>query len=88
MILSFRGSFHKDLKRIKDKVLFDKITELIEEVELADSIKSISNIKKMKGEDNAYRIRIGDYRLGIYLYGNAVEFNRILHRKEIYKYFP
>ncbi len=34
------------------------------------------------------RIRIGDYRLGIIFDGETLIFERVLHRKEIYRYFP
>ncbi|WP_202218315.1 type II toxin-antitoxin system RelE/ParE family toxin [Okeania sp. KiyG1] len=46
------------------------------------------NIKKLKGEEEYYRIRVGDYRLGIKVNDGIVFFVRILHRKEIYRYFP
>lgn len=35
-----------------------------------------------------YRIRVGDYRLGLALEGDTVILVRFLHRKEIYRYFP
>jgi len=44
-------------------------------------------VKKLKGEDNAYRIRIGDYRV-IYTIEDVikiVEIQRIRHRKDSYK---
>ncbi|WP_374754821.1 type II toxin-antitoxin system RelE family toxin [Dyadobacter psychrophilus] len=44
--------------------------------------------KKLKGFSNAYRIRIGDYRVGIFVENNIVELARIAHRKDIYKVFP
>ncbi|MEG3988445.1 type II toxin-antitoxin system RelE/ParE family toxin [Microcoleus sp. S28C3] len=46
------------------------------------------NLKKLKGEDNAYRFRVGDYRIGFYFDGETVTFARVLHRKDIYRYFP
>ncbi|MGH2412635.1 MAG: type II toxin-antitoxin system RelE family toxin, partial [Microcystaceae cyanobacterium] len=36
----------------------------------------------------AYRIRLGDYRIGLFIEGKTVTFARVLHRKEIYRYFP
>lgn len=44
-------------------------------------------VKKIKGEENAYRIRIGDYRV-IYTIEDVikiVEIQRIRHRKDAYK---
>jgi mRNA-degrading endonuclease RelE of RelBE toxin-antitoxin system len=40
------------------------------------------------GFTTAYRIRIGDYRIGIFFKEDTVIFARILHRKDIYKLFP
>ncbi len=44
-------------------------------------------VKKLKGEYNAYRIRVGDYRI-IYTLEDVikiVEIQRIRHRKDAYK---
>ena len=43
----------------------------------------------MEGFTDFYRIRIGDYRVGIELENdNSVTFLKLKHRKDIYKYFP
>ena len=42
----------------------------------------------MTGFPNAFRIRLGNYRIGIVRNGVAIEFVRFLDRKDIYKYFP
>ena len=44
--------------------------------------------RKVKGEKKFYRIRVGDYRLGVKIEGETVTFIRFLHRKDIYRYFP
>ena len=90
MKVEFRRSFEEDLKKIKDKKILRKVKELIEEIEKAKSFKDIQNIniKKIKGYKYFYRIRVGDYRIGIKAEGNKVMFVRILHRKDIYRYFP
>lgn len=49
MKLEFRGSFAKDLKSVRDKALLKRVKELIEEVERAESLTEISNLKKLKG---------------------------------------
>ncbi len=41
-----------------------------------------------QGYDEYYRIRIGDYRLGIKVKKDSIEMLRCLHRKDIYKKFP
>ena len=86
MKVEYRRSFEKDLSKIRDRSLLERIREIIEEVENAESLAAVSNIKKLKSEGNYYRIRVGDYRIGI-ANRETVVFIRFLHRKEIYKYF-
>jgi mRNA interferase RelE/StbE len=88
MKVEFRKSFEKDLKIIKETKLLKKIKSIIEEIEKADNLQQINQIKSLKGEINYYRIRVGDYRIGIYANQDIVRFVRFLHRREIYKNFP
>lgn len=88
MNIEFKKSFEKDLLKIIDADLLTKSKEIIAEVEQAEKLTEVRNIKKLKGEENYYRIRLGDYRLGIKVNDSVVSFVRILHRKEIYRYFP
>ncbi|HLO85710.1 MAG TPA: type II toxin-antitoxin system RelE/ParE family toxin [Nostocaceae cyanobacterium] len=48
----------------------------------------MTNIKKLKGEGNYYRLRVGDYRIGVVVTENTMIFVRVLHRKDIYRFFP
>jgi mRNA interferase RelE/StbE len=88
MNVEFRKSFEKDLRKIKRVELLQKIQAVIEEVEAVNSLTALTNIKKLKAEGNYYRIRIGDYRIGLSVGESAVAFVRVLHRKEMYRYFP
>ena len=88
MKVIFRDSFGKDLDRLKDKPLKEKIALVIEEIEKATSLSEVRNVKKLKGHKFYFRIRIGDYRLGIYMEKETVELVRFLNRKDLYKYFP
>ena len=47
-----------------------------------------SQIKRLNAKDNAYRIRVGDYRIGFYCTADTLVFARVLHRREIYRFFP
>ena len=42
----------------------------------------------MVGHPYAYRIRIGDYRLGFYFEDNSIDIARFLKRDDIHKVFP
>ena len=81
-------SFEKDTKKIKDKDLLAKIANTIEQVQASASEKEIKNIKKLKGFQSYYRIRIGDYRIGLAIEETTVDFIRFLPRKDVHKYFP
>jgi mRNA interferase RelE/StbE len=84
----FNESFLRDLRAIKDRALLTRIKEVIQTVEQAGTLQDLSHLKKLRGERNYYRIRIGDYRVGLKIEGQLATFIRILNRKEIYRFFP
>ncbi len=84
----YESSFEKDLRKIRDKKLLKKIKEIIEEVRKADTLMDISHLKKIKAYDTFYRIHLKDYRIGIEVIEDEVIFTRILHRRDVYRYFP
>ncbi len=88
MKVQFRSSFLKDIKNIADKSIKQRLKEAISTVEAAHTLHEISNIKKLRGPQNFYRIRIGDYRIAITHEDEVVTFIRCLHRREIYRYLP
>ena len=88
MKVDFRKSFLRDLKRVKETTIRKQVRETIQSVEQAQSLQEISDLKKLKYGDRYYRIRIGDYRLGLALEYDTLVFVRFLHRKDLYKYFP
>jgi mRNA interferase RelE/StbE len=88
MLVVATKSFNKDILSIKDKKLLKKIEGTIQKIEAAKTFSEIQNLKKMIGAVNAYRIRIGDYRLGFYFINGVVQLTVFASRKEIYKYFP
>lgn len=88
MKVTFRDSFAKDLKNVKEKGLLNRVREIIEAVEKSDSLADLASLKKLKGGGNYFRLRVGDYRIGMSLENDTVIFVRLLNRKDIYKYFP
>jgi mRNA interferase RelE/StbE len=87
--VEYKKSFAKDLKkRSDDRKLLDKTKQIIEQVEQADDTNQIPNLKKLKVQGDFYRIRSGDYRIGLIIEDDTVTFVRLLHRSEIYRYFP
>ncbi len=88
MKVSFEASFARDLKRVRDKKLLKCVKEVIEDVKAASELSDVKNLGKIKGHATFYRIRLGDYRIGVEVLENQVIVVRILHRKDIYRYFP
>jgi len=80
--------FLKELAKlpVKERLKVEKL--LFEEVESYISLEQIPNFKKLKGYQNYYKIRFGDYRAGLKFENNTLFFERILHRKDIYKFYP
>lgn len=87
MKVEIRDSLLKDIKKISTKEK-QKLQEIYYLFSQSKSLLEIQGIKKIKGFENFYRFRIGNYRLGFYFDDDKVVFLRFLHRKDIYKYFP
>jgi mRNA interferase RelE/StbE len=81
-------SFEKDIKKVTDKKLLNQIADCIEEIIKTDKLSDISACKKLTGSKNAYRIRIGDYRIGFVLENQIIILIRFMHRSKIYRRFP
>lgn len=88
MKVEFKDSFAKDLKSIKQKDLLSRVKEVIEAVEKVDSLTQVPNLEKLKGGGNYFRLRVGDYRIGIAIEDDTMIFVRFLNRREIYRHFP
>jgi mRNA interferase RelE/StbE len=88
MEIIYTSGFQKDIENISIATLKKQLLITIEEIKKAESLIEIRQVKKMKGAKSAYRIRIGDYRLGFFLTGRTITLARFVHRKDIYKQFP
>jgi mRNA interferase RelE/StbE len=64
------------------------VREAIERVEAAETLDELPNLTKFSGASGFYRIRVGDYRIGIAAEEDEVEFVRCLHHRYIYRCFP
>ena len=65
-----------------------KVKAVINSIENTPNLMEIKNVKQLTSSGKYYRIRIGDYRMGIKLENEIVVFVRFLRRREIYRYFP
>jgi len=88
MKVEFLKRFNKDAEHVSVQSVRNEITKAIKNVESAAKRSEISGLKKLTGYKNAFRIKIGDYRIGIFIINDTVQFARVIHRKDIYKIFP
>jgi mRNA-degrading endonuclease RelE of RelBE toxin-antitoxin system len=88
MIVKIDKTFEKDVKNINSQLINKNLIKILNEIQTANKISDISNLKKIQGTSNYYLIRIGDYRLGMIITKTEIQLIRLLHRKDIYKYFP
>ena len=89
MELFYGKRFSKDLDTIRHEAKVKKaLLELIESIRAADSLGDLKDVRKIEGYQGYFRIKVGDYRLGVKAEKNRIELIRFLHRKDIYRRFP
>lgn len=88
MDIKVHKTFLKELAAIPTKQRMKIEKFLFEEITSFDDPFKIPNLKKLKGYSQFYRIRFGNYRAGLKIESETITFERILHRKDIYKYYP
>ncbi|CAM3708132.1 type II toxin-antitoxin system RelE/ParE family toxin [Mucilaginibacter galii] len=88
MIVLIDKTFEKDVSKINNKALRAGIKSLILNLQQADLLTQINNIKKLTGYKEFYRVRIGNYRIGIRYTDDNITLIRCLHRKDIYQVWP
>lgn len=88
MKVEFTSGFHKDLNALRMASLRSRIAQVIDQVIQAATSRDIPNIRKLKGHPTAYRIRVGDHRIGVFIDNGKAKFATIDHRSRIYNHFP
>lgn len=72
----------KDVQVQAEKIVFDEL--------LTTNPFELGYLERMTGYSDKYKIRIGNYRIGITLdkQNQLIICQRIAHRKDIYRIFP
>ena len=87
MNVEYSKDFKKSVKKLSGKML-DSVRRVVVEVKSAESIKDITDCKKLICYRNVYRIRIGDYRafftFHIEIVNDTVFFRYLVPRGEAY----
>jgi mRNA interferase RelE/StbE len=85
----YAPTFLKDFKRLP-KAIRNRVEQIAFGDEILQDPFLGGKTQKLRGYRDYYKIRIGDYRVGLRLdfENQVVEFRRVLHRKQIYREFP
>jgi len=89
MKVAYRKLFLKDLHRLRNTDVYGRIKELVfETLPESESLFEVAGLKSLRQSKNAFRIQLGEYRIGLKMEGDLIEVMRVLHRKDFYRYFP
>jgi mRNA interferase RelE/StbE len=88
MRVVYRKRFLKDLAALPSNVRRAIERFVFEELPRADSLQATGKVEKLKGHSGFFRVRFGDYRVGLSLIGDTVTLERVMNRKDIYRKFP
>ena len=87
--VQYTRTFLKEMSRLPGNV-----RERVEAIAFGDEIGQdpfmAGKTQKLTGYQTFYKIRVGDYRIGLLIdvAEHLIEFQRVLHRREIYREFP
>ncbi|MHB1687087.1 MAG: type II toxin-antitoxin system RelE family toxin [Ignavibacteriaceae bacterium] len=88
MIVEYRKTFLKELALIPAQIRNNIENFAFEELPKINALSQSGKIEKMKGYSSYFKARFGNYRVGIKTEKGKVILERVLHRKEIYRFFP
>ena len=88
MKITYRKRFLKDLSLIHSKQRKRIEHFAFEQFPEGNTIYSTGKLERLKGYQGYFKVRFGDYRIGIKIIGDDVVFERVLHRKDIYRHYP
>ena len=85
----YAPTFLKDFKRLP-KAVQGRVKQIAFGEEILHDPFLGGKTQKLRGYRDYYKIRIGDYRIGLRLdfEQRVVEFRRVLHRSRVYRKFP
>ena len=88
MKVEYRSSFIKDIKKLKSKSVSNLIQAVIENCESAQSIAEIKHCESLQSRGKFFKIKVGQYRFGVYINAGTVEFLKFGTRQNSYDDFP
>ena len=87
--VEYTKRFLKELSRLP-KEIQAQAEDIVFKDLLEENPFSLGHLERMTGYPDNYKIRIGDYRIGVTLNNRhrLITFRRVAHRKDIYRIFP
>ena len=79
MKVEFLKRFSKDIDELTVKSVKSALKKVIESIESANTLTDIPNTKKLQGHRTAYRIRVGDHRLGFFYENKTIILARFVN---------
>ena len=79
--------FRKNLEKLppSDQI---SVLDALDAIELAESFSEVRHLKPLKGHKNFYRLRVGNYRIGLFWTGEVFSIEDVGPRGDFYKRFP
>jgi mRNA interferase RelE/StbE len=88
MEVRYSKKFLKQLASVPSETRV-KIEEFVfDELISTSSISSLGKVEKMQGYQGFYKVRFGNYRVGLAIENEVVIVKTVMHRRDIYKFFP
>lgn len=92
MKIIFKGSFERDIDKIRNKELRQALDVKISQILKAENLAHITGIKILRGYSHHYRIIVKTdkltFRIGAIIRDDSLWMVRFLPRKSVYKKFP
>lgn len=57
MVVVVTNYFNKDISKLRDKKLIANLKSVLQKIETAKTFSELTNLKKMEGTNNYFRIR-------------------------------
>jgi mRNA interferase RelE/StbE len=88
MIVKYNKNFLKELNKLPNNISANIENFVFETLPKNDNLQSVGKIEKLSGHKNCFKVRFGNYRVGIKKQDDEIIIATVKHRKEIYKFFP
>ena len=85
----YTRTFLKEMARLPADVR-KRVERIVFDGQLKDNPFLHGKTQKLSGFQTYYKIRVGHYRIGLRIEPeiNSIEFQRVRHRRDIYRKFP